>query len=104
MRARIARLVAERDGAAQLKVPPELAARSDDDTVKALLASEQSLFKARCNARRSQTDLLQSRISQLGEEIAGLDAQVESKSKQLELIARRTHRRPGPVSTSSSCR
>ncbi len=87
VRARIARLVAERDGAAQLEVPPELAARSDDATVKALLASEQSLFKARANARRSQTDLLQSRVAQLGEEIAGLDAQVDSKSKQLELIA-----------------
>jgi HlyD family secretion protein len=87
VRARIARLVAERDGAAQLQVPPELAARSDDATVKALLASEQSLFMARSNARRSQTDLLQSRVSQLGEEIAGLNAQLESKSKQLELIA-----------------
>jgi HlyD family secretion protein len=87
VRARIARLVAERDGAAQLQVPPELAGRSDDATVKALLASEQSLFKARSNARRSQTDLLQSRVSQLGEEIAGLNAQLESKSKQLELIA-----------------
>jgi HlyD family secretion protein len=86
VRARIVRLVAERDGAAQLQVPPELAARPDEATVKAL-ASEQSLFKARSNARRSQIDLLQSRVSQLGEEIAGLNAQVESKSKQLELIA-----------------
>ena len=87
VRARIARLVAERDGAAQLEVPPELSARSEEVTVRTLLASEQSLFKARSNARRSQTDLLQSRVSQLGEEIAGLNAQVDSKSKQLELIA-----------------
>jgi HlyD family secretion protein len=64
-----------------------LAARAGGDTVKTLLASEEALFKARANARRSQIDLLQSRISQLGEEIAGLDAQVDSKSKQLELIA-----------------
>ena len=78
-------------------MPPELAARSGEATVKTLLASEESLFKARANARRSQTDLLQSRVSQLGEEIAGLDAQVASKTKQLELIARRTHRRPGPL-------
>ena len=87
VRARIARLVAERDGVAQLEVPPELAGRAGEGSVKTLLASEQQLFKARANARRSQTDLLQSRVSQLGEEIAGLDAQVESKSKQLELIA-----------------
>jgi HlyD family secretion protein len=86
VRARISRLISERDGAAQLQVSSELSARSDEATVKALLASEQSLFKARANARRSQTDLLQSRVAQLGEEIAGLNAQVESKSKQLELI------------------
>ncbi len=86
-RARIARLVAERDKVAELQAPTELVARSGDATVKALLASEETLFRERANARRSQTDLLQSRVSQLGEEIAGLDAQVASKTKQLELIA-----------------
>jgi HlyD family secretion protein len=87
MRAKIARLVAERDKLAALQVPAELLAQSDDVTVKKLLASEELLFKERANARRGQIDLLQSRISQLGEEIAGLDAQVASKTKQLELIA-----------------
>ena len=85
-RARIARLVAERDGLPGLQVPAELAARSGEGTVKTLLASEELLFKARANARRSQIDLLQSRVSQLGEEIVGLDAQVASKTRQLELI------------------
>ena len=86
VRARIARLVAERDGLPGLQVPSELAARSGEGVVKTLLASEESLFKARANARRSQIDLLQSRVSQLGEEITGLDAQVASKTRQLELI------------------
>jgi HlyD family secretion protein len=85
-RARIARLVAERDGLPELQVPAELAVRSGEGTVRTLLASEESLFKARANARRSQIDLLQSRVSQLGEEISGLDAQVASKTRQLELI------------------
>jgi HlyD family secretion protein len=87
MRAKIGRLVAERDKLAELQVPAELSAQSNDATIKKLLASEELLFKERANARRGQTDLLQSRISQLGEEIAGLDAQVASKTKQLELIA-----------------
>ncbi|MGZ5835787.1 MAG: HlyD family type I secretion periplasmic adaptor subunit [Xanthobacteraceae bacterium] len=87
VRARIARLVAERDSLPRLVVPAELAARSGDGIVDTLLMSEGSLFKARANARRSQTDLLQNRISQLGEEIGGLDAQVGSKAKQLQLIA-----------------
>lgn len=87
VRVRIARLVAERDGRSGLQAPAELAARSGEEAVKTLLVSEDSLFNARANARRSQTELLQSRGSQLSEEIAGLDAQVGSKTKQLELIA-----------------
>src|SRR6185437_4576433 len=87
IRARIARLVTERDGLSQIKVPAELADRTSEDDVKTLLTSEEALFNARGNARRSQIDVFQSRISQLGEQIAGLDAQVEAKTKQLELIA-----------------
>jgi HlyD family secretion protein len=87
LRARIARLVAERDGLPRPEIPAEMSARVAESNVKTLLTSEASLFKARANARESQKDLLQSRISQLGEEIVGLDAQVGSKEKQLELIS-----------------
>jgi len=87
VRGRIARLVAERDGLSRIEIPAELRARSGEETVKTVLASEASLFTARANGRRSQIDLLQSKVSQLGEEIAGLDAQVGSKTRQLELIA-----------------
>src|SRR6266480_7000789 len=86
-RARMARLIAERDGLPLPEIPAEMAARLDEAAVKNLLASEETQFKARASARYSQKDLLQSRIAQLGEEIAGLDAQVASKGKQLELIA-----------------
>ena len=86
VRAKMARLIAERDDLPQLAIPPELASRSDDETVKSLLASEQSLFKARASARKSQKDLLQSRVAQLNEEISGLQVQVDSRAKQLELI------------------
>jgi HlyD family secretion protein len=87
LRARISRLIAERDGLDRPEIPAELAARSGEDNVRSLLTSENSLFKARFNARKSQKDLLQSRVAQLSEEISGLDAQVDSKAKQLELIA-----------------
>jgi len=85
-RAKIARLVAERDGLPRPAIPPELSARLDDGNVKTLLASEASLFRARVTARESQKELLKSKVSQLGEEIVGLEAQVGSKAKQLELI------------------
>jgi HlyD family secretion protein len=86
-RVRIARLTAERDGLPELQIPPEMAARAGDSSVKALLASEESLFKARANALRSQKDLLQSRVAQLGQEISGLNSQVDSKGQELDLIS-----------------
>jgi HlyD family secretion protein len=85
-RAKISRLVAERDGLPRPAIPAEMSARLDDGNVKTLLASEASLFRARVTARESQRELLQSKVSQLGEEIIGLEAQVASKAKQLELI------------------
>jgi HlyD family secretion protein len=85
-RARSARLSAERDGLPRPEIPPEMTARLDESGVKSLLAAEAMLFTARANGRDSQKELLRNRVSQLNEEIAGLDAQVVSKVKQLELI------------------
>jgi HlyD family secretion protein len=85
-RARSSRLLAERDGLPRPEIPPEMATRMDDSTVKNLLAAEGMLFTARANGRDSQKELLRSRVAQLNEEITGLDAQVVSKVKQLELI------------------
>src|SRR5258708_4036932 len=62
MRAKAARLSAERDDLPQFEIPEELAKRASDQTVKSLLASEEGLFKARFNARHSQKDLLQSKV------------------------------------------
>ena len=85
-RARIARLSAERDGLTRIENSPELMARAAEETVKSLLASEASVFNARYTARQSQKDLLQSRIAQLTEEISGFEAQIASKTKQVDLI------------------
>jgi multidrug efflux pump subunit AcrA (membrane-fusion protein) len=71
IRARVARLVAERDGLIQIAIPAELKNRAGEDAVKTLIMSEESLFRARDNAGRSQIDVFQSRIAQLDEQIAG---------------------------------
>lgn len=84
---RLARLTAERDGADAPEMPPDLAARSSDDDVKARFASETTLFNARATARQNQKDLLKSRIAQLGEQIEGLEAQIKSNASQSDLIA-----------------
>src|SRR5262249_51031877 len=48
-----------------------------------LIASERDLFAARNSARRGQQELADSRISQLNKQIAGLEAQLNSNSKQM---------------------
>ena len=86
-RVRLARLMAERDGLDQPQMPHEMARRSDDGDLRRLWASEISLFNSRTAARRNAKELLSSHISQLGEQISGLDAQVKSKAAQHELIS-----------------
>jgi membrane fusion protein, type I secretion system len=86
IRARMSRLVAERDGFAEIQFPAELSARSGNDDIKGVMDSEVSLFKARAGARQSQKDLLQSQIGQLTQQISGLESQVDSKAKQTDLI------------------
>ncbi|MGA2126059.1 MAG: HlyD family type I secretion periplasmic adaptor subunit [Xanthobacteraceae bacterium] len=85
-RARVARLIAERDGAAEIEFPPDLAARKSDSDIEQLLASERTQFKARASSRQNQKDLLRSHVTQLGEQIAGFDAQIKSKADQIDLI------------------
>jgi HlyD family secretion protein len=86
-RARLARLIAERDGLDQPQMPHEWASRSGDDDVSRLWASEISLFNSRAATRRNAKELLHSHVGQLGEQISGLDAQVKSKVAQHELIS-----------------
>ncbi len=86
VRARMARLTAERDGKPQIEFPAELLTRASEDDVVSLLASEEQLFRARSTTRQNQKDLLTSQIAQLTQQISGLDAQVDSKEKELDLI------------------
>jgi HlyD family secretion protein len=86
IRARIARLVAERDGLAQINFSAKASKWSNNGDVAKLVASEESLFKARASARQSQKDLLQSQAAQLAQQITGFESQMDSKARQLELI------------------
>ncbi|HEU6441472.1 MAG TPA: HlyD family type I secretion periplasmic adaptor subunit [Microvirga sp.] len=83
---RQARLEAERDGAGEIKMPAEFAARLDDPAVEKIMSSERTLFLARRAARDAQKDQLRKRISQSEDEIVGLKAQQEAKAREAELI------------------
>jgi HlyD family secretion protein len=84
--ARKARLAAERDGADTLAVPHELAGNVNDRDFNEALASERKLFELRRTARLGQKEQLQQRVKQLQEQITGLTAQQDAKSKEMSLI------------------
>jgi len=87
IRARIARLVAERDGVEAIQFPEQLATREHEAGVAHLVASETALFNARAKARQGQKDLYASNIRQFQEQIDGLNAEIQSKTSQLAFIA-----------------
>jgi len=88
LHARKARLEGERDGASQVKFPPDLVARASDPEIASILDGERKLFELRSNARTGQKAQLRQRIEQLNEEVRGLKAQHISKLKETKLIER----------------
>jgi HlyD family secretion protein len=84
--ARAARLDAEQRGLDQIKFPESLTAHADDPDVKDVMASETRLFEFRVNGRVGQKAQLRERITQLNEEISGLEAQEAAKDKEIALV------------------
>ena len=84
--ARKARLAAERDGVDTVGTPKELADKTGDADVQEELASERKLFELRRTARLGQKQQLRQRIAQLQEEVRGLGAQQDAKTRETELI------------------
>ena len=87
VRARIARLIGEREGSNGLQLSKALADRIGDPAVAQLVAAETALFNARAAARNGQKQLSQSNISQFEKQIDGLNAEIQSKTSQIGLIA-----------------
>ncbi len=86
LEARKARLQAERDGAQTVVFPPELLSRISDPTVANAVTNERRLFELRRSARLGQKAQLQQRIGQLKDEIVGLNAQLDAKAREIDLI------------------
>jgi membrane fusion protein, type I secretion system len=84
--ARKARLEAERDGAESVVFPPEIFARANETPVAIALSNERKLFELRRSARLGQKAQLRQRITQLHDEIRGLTAQQDAKTREITLI------------------
>lgn len=86
VRARLARLRAERDGKPSLVLPEDLVARAQTEAdVRQALASETTLFEARSRTRAGQRAQYQEQIKQLRQEIEGTNSQFRSFQTQLSV-------------------
>ena len=83
---RLARLKAERDDAASVTFPPDLAARLNEPDVAQIVSGEQVLFESRVKTRANQKQQLGERITGLRQEQAGNTTQAETKGREIQLI------------------
>lgn len=85
--AREARLKAERDDAASITVPADLASRKTDPEIDEIIRGEESLFRTRRDSKEGQKSQLLERVGQLGKEAEGIAAQIAAKTREITLIA-----------------
>src|SRR5580693_7189787 len=84
--ARAARLEAEQQGLDKVVFPPMLLEQANDPDAKDVMASEAKLFEVRTTGRSGQKAQLRERVTQLKEEVAGLDAQEKAKDQEIGLV------------------
>jgi len=85
---RAARLAAERDEATELHIPEDLQRRMKEPNIARIVNGERSLFESRRESKLKQDQQLRERIAQFEKEGGGITAQIEAKSKEIELIGK----------------
>lgn len=86
LRAREARLKAERDGLARVEFPALLAERRKSPGAADIMRGESAFFAARDVTLRGEIEILTKRISQLKEQVTGLRAQRRANQRQVGMI------------------
>ena len=81
-----ARLTAERDQKTEITWPRDLVQRWDEVSVKQVTSDETAEFNKRRSSLDGQTDVLHSRITQIGDEIHGAELQKQSAEGQIDFI------------------
>jgi HlyD family secretion protein len=84
--AREARLVAERDGAAQPAYPEELTEHATEPAIATVIAGQNKIFQTRRTLEASKIELIHQRIAETHEEIVGLQAQEAAARKRIGFI------------------
>lgn len=80
-----ARLVAERDRAAEFALPEAVKPFAADPQIKDMLATQQSLFAARRASHLGELAVLRQRLEQVQAELSGQQIELKSRRRQLEL-------------------
>jgi HlyD family secretion protein len=88
LEARVARLQAERDGHAVITFTEALVARRIDAEIEQIMAAEIRFFEARRTSRAGARAQLEKKISQHRSEIMGFKAQLQARTKEIELNRR----------------
>ncbi|MGF6313291.1 HlyD family type I secretion membrane fusion protein [Bradyrhizobium sp. i1.8.4] len=86
LRASEVRLLTELDHGAQLVMPPDLKARSDDPYFKSVWNGQVSQFDTRRASLEGQRSVVREKINQLGSQIVGSEAQVKSFTNQIDSV------------------
>lgn len=81
-----ARLVAERDGSADIGFGKTLEAMLPDTKVTEAMLIQRNIFRARRETLAAQTAILNQRVAQFSEEIGGLRDEIGSQEKQMHLL------------------
>ncbi|NWH08101.1 MAG: HlyD family type I secretion periplasmic adaptor subunit [Alphaproteobacteria bacterium] len=81
-----ARLLAERDGMAQIAFPAALTGKLSDPRVKEALRGQEILFATRAEKARSESAIIDQRIAQSEAEIRATQSQAEAERRQQTFI------------------
>ncbi|HEX3809503.1 MAG TPA: HlyD family type I secretion periplasmic adaptor subunit [Rhizomicrobium sp.] len=90
LEAQEARLLAERDSAPNITLPPDLVARKSDPKIAQILQGEENAFQTRREDLAQQTSILQQRIDENGRVIAGYQKEQGALETQIQLIQQET--------------
>jgi len=83
--AKQARLQAESDGRSEIAWPVEV--QPTNPNIATIINAQRTVFDTRATELVTKKNILHQRIEQVSEQIKGIEAQVDSASSQLELIA-----------------
>ncbi len=95
--AREARLEAELAGNERISFPQELIGIEDGALTQQIMDSKTALFEARREARIGQKTMMRQQIVQMGEQIQGLKAQMQSRIDQAEILEGSIERKQSAV-------